>query len=54
MGSSGGAGKDTVANYIKDNLFNGRAVKHALGEPIHELAEQFAGDKVQRLSLIHI
>lgn len=48
MGSSGGAGKDTVANYIKDNLFNGRAVKHALGEPIHELAEQFAGDKVQR------
>lgn len=48
MATSGGAGKDTVANYIVDNLMNGRACKRALGKPIHELAEQFTNHNVER------
>lgn len=48
MATSGGAGKDTVADYIVNNLMNGNACKRALGKPIHELAEQFAEHGVER------
>ena len=48
MATSGGAGKDTVADYIVNVLMNGKAQKRALGLPIHELAEQFADRGVER------
>ena len=48
MSSSAGSGKDTVADYIVEKLHNGNAVKHSLGSSIHELAEQFATEKVER------
>lgn len=48
MATSGGAGKDTVADYIVNKFYGNNAVKRALGKPIHELAEQFANGKIER------
>lgn len=51
MATSGGAGKDTVADYIVNNLMEGKGHKRALGLPIHELAEEFADKGVERYHL---
>ena len=46
MATSGGAGKDTVADYIVNELSNGKYVKRALGDPIHRLSEKYCRGKV--------
>ncbi|WP_225414923.1 hypothetical protein [Limosilactobacillus reuteri] len=48
MATSGGAGKDTVADYIVNTLMHKEGCKRALADPIHELSEKFANGKVER------
>lgn len=48
MATSGGAGKDTVADYIVNELSNSKYVKRALGDPIHRLSEKYCRGKVER------
>lgn len=48
MATSGGAGKDTAADYIVNELSGGSFVKHALGAPIHEIADRYCSGKVER------
>lgn len=48
MATSGGAGKDTAADYIVNELSGGSFVKHALGAPIHEIVNRYCAGKVER------
>ncbi|MCC4466445.1 hypothetical protein [Limosilactobacillus reuteri] len=48
MATSGGAGKDTIADYIVNKLSMNTYYKQALGKPIHEIAEKFVNGSVER------
>lgn len=48
MATSGGSGKDTIADYIMRELSDEQHIKKSLGQPIHELAEEFATGHVER------
>lgn len=51
MGSSGGTGKDTVADYIRTLARRDKKIEYkkiALGDPIHEFSEEILGRKPER------